>query len=116
MNGCRNTLSYIGLWIGLSTLAAVTAWLLHISILTFVNFIVENDALRPTYWGAHTLSPASRASVFVLGSCWLIFMTWVERALRMANKGGQMWRLAGRLTLALSAVLAISYVYVTLNA
>ena len=116
MNGCRNTLSYIGHWVGLSAVAAVAAWFLHISFLTFINFIVENDALRPTYWGAHTLGPASRASILVMGSCWLIFMIWLERALRLANKEGKMWRLAGRLTVALGAVLVMSYVYITLNA
>lgn len=116
MNGCRGTLSYIGLWIGLSALGALTAWFLHIDLLTFFNFIIESDTLRPTYWSSGTLGAISRASIFALGGGWLIFMTWLERALRLSNQEGTMWRLAGRLALALSTILVASSAYVSLSA
>ena len=75
-------LGYIGAWLGLTFLAALTAWQLHIASLYLATLLIDNPALRPRGWSSETLVGVSKLSVLVWGSLWFMLIFYMEYKLR----------------------------------
>ncbi len=86
-------LGYIGAWIGLTILAALTAWQLHITTLYLATLLIDNPALRPRGWSSETLVGVSKLSVLVWGSLWFMLLFYMEYKLREGLQERRLLRL-----------------------
>ena len=100
---------YLLIWLLLAAFAGLTAWYLNLAILYLFALWIENPAWRPTYWTASSLVYINKISILVLGSIWLIFITWLEIALRNSALQDRLWKQAGKMGLILLALLAVSF-------
>ncbi|MEZ4712901.1 MAG: hypothetical protein R3A44_37275 [Caldilineaceae bacterium] len=100
---------YLLLWLLLSAFAGLTAWYFNLAILYLFALWIEHPVWRPTYWNASTLVYINKISILVLGGMWLIFITWLEIALRHSALQDRLWRQTGKIGLIIGAVLALSF-------
>lgn len=108
------TLINLLVWLSLSALAAFTAWQLHATLLAVSAAWLNSDLPRPSGWATWTLAPISRASIFLMGSAWLICILWMERDLGQYAYPGPFWRRVGKLGGWLLGVILLCWVLVFL--
>jgi len=96
-------------WLVLSAIIGFVGWQLHATLLVVVAAWLESDLPRPPGWATWTLAPISRASIFVLGSVWLMGVLWLERYLGSFPVYRVFWRRVGRLLLGLGGVLLVCW-------
>ncbi|MEZ4659152.1 MAG: hypothetical protein R2911_16440 [Caldilineaceae bacterium] len=101
---------YLLLWLLLSAFAGLTAWYLNLAILYLFTLWIEHPVWRPTYWTVNMLVYINKLSILGLGGLWLIFITWLEIALRNSALQDRLWLQAGKIGLIIGAVLAFSFV------
>lgn len=75
-------LSYL-IWIALMIFAAIAAWRMHYAVIHLTERLVESP-WRPTDWHSGSVAQVARLSIFALGSIWLIYILWLEYALRQS--------------------------------
>jgi len=71
------------IWFLLMILAAFTAWRAHYAVIYLTELLIDSP-WRPTDWHSGSVSQVSRLSIFFMGSVWLIYILWVEYALRQS--------------------------------
>lgn len=103
------TLLNLLIWLILSALTGYVAWQIHASLLVVVAAWLQSDLPRPLGWATWTLAPISRASIFVLGSGWLIAVLWLEQDLGRYQTSTAFWGRVGKLVAGLSVVLVICW-------
>lgn len=108
------TLINLLVWFSLSALAGYTGWQVHATLLALVAAWLESDLPRPVGWATWTLAPISRASIFLLGSAWLMSILWMERNLGQYAYPGPFWRRVGKLAGGLVGVIVLCWVLVFL--
>ncbi len=111
-----NTLVVLLVWLLLSALVGYVGWQIHATLLAVVAAWLSSDLPRPSGWATWTLAPISRASIFVLGSGWLIGVLWMERDLGLYPRPRVFWRRVGRLLGWLAGVLVVCWLLVFLLA
>lgn len=103
------TLGVLLVWLLLSALIGFVGWQLHATLLVVVAAWLESDLPRPLGWATWTLAPISRASIFVLGSVWLMGVLWLERYLGSLPVQRTFWHRVGSLLAWLAGVFAVSW-------
>jgi len=100
---------YLGAWSGLTLLAAFTAWQLHITLLYLTALLIDNPALRPRGWSSETLVGASKLSILLWGSLWLMLTLYMEYKLRESLKEGRLLYQIARFGGSLLLICGIAY-------
>mgnify|MGYP000500813723 CR=1 FL=1 len=100
--------SYL-IWFLLMLLAAFAAWRVHYTVIHLTERLIESP-WRPTDWHDGSVASVSRLSLFSLGSIVLIYILWVEYALRQSVLYNYLTRLSiiNFATLALITVISIA--------
>lgn len=78
----RATLVTYLLWLVLTAVGGWVAWQWHATLIVLCTLWIESDLPRPTGWSTATLVGISRASLFINGSLWLMWMLYLESDLR----------------------------------
>lgn len=73
--------------------AALAAWRTHYAIIHLTEMLVESS-WRPTDWHRGSVAQVARLSIFMLGAIWLIYVLWLEYALRQSVLGKYLPRLS----------------------
>jgi len=102
-------LGYILAWLGLTVIATLTAWQLHVALLYLAALLIETPSLRPTGWSTNTLAAVSRLSLLIWGSLWLFFIMYLEHQLREAVQERRLLQRSGRYALGLLFLYGIGY-------
>lgn len=79
----RATVVTYAVWFMLVAVAAWVAWQFHATLIVLFTLWHESDLPRPIGWSAATLVGISRASLFVNGALWLMWMLYLESDLRL---------------------------------
>lgn len=74
--------SYL-IWFLLMLLAAYAAWRIHYAVIHLTELLIDSP-WRPIDWHSGSVASVSRLSLFALGSAVLIYVLWLEYALRQS--------------------------------
>ncbi len=102
-------LGYILLWLGLTVVATLTAWQLHIALLYLAALLIETPSLRPTGWSTGTLVAVSRLSLLIWGSLWLFLVMYLEHQLRAAVQERRLLQQSSRYAVGLLLLYLLGY-------
>ncbi|MCB0114830.1 MAG: hypothetical protein R2873_16095 [Caldilineaceae bacterium] len=78
----RATLITYLFWFVLAAVGGWVAWQWHATLIVLFSQWIESDLPRPIGWSAATLVGITRASLFINGSLWLMWMLYLESDLR----------------------------------